>query len=147
LDTEDVAKIRILVAREGELWSLLSRKDAGGDPLRHDKLEMLGGHLEVGESPREGLLRELAEEEASGELARLACEGEPAFRSAVADGAPHHLFELRIEESEASLLRHDPAESLGFEWVRTALLDAGQLSERLTPRTREILRVFGPATS
>lgn len=145
LDTDEVAKIRVLVDREGELWSLLSRKHAGGDPQRHDKLEMLGGHLEVGESPREALLRELAEEEASGELARIAEEREPSYRSMLADGAMHHLFELRVDASKAEALRHDPQESLGFEWVRASRLDAGELTDRLTPRTRAILSAFGPA--
>ena len=143
MDTDEVAKARILVMRGGQCWSLLSRKRAEGDPQRHDKLEMLGGHLEVGESPRVALGRELAEEESSGRLARLVEQARPRFRSEVADGALHHLFELEIDDFEAESLSHDPEESLGFELVPTRELESGALDERLTPRTRHILKAFG----
>ena len=78
-------------------------------------------------------------------LARVAADREPAFASRVADGAMHHLFELAVGPDEGAELRHDPEESLGFEWVPTRDLDAGSLDERLTPRTRKILAAFGPA--
>lgn len=122
----------------------MARKRADGDPKRHDKLEMLGGHLEEGESPRTALLRELSEEEASGELARLVEAADPPFRSQAADGAPHHLFEVTLEAAAADAFRHDPDESLGFEFVRTEELEAGVMDDRLTPRTRKILGAFGP---
>lgn len=106
---------------------------------------MLGGHLDEGESPRAALLRELSEEESTGSLARIAGDRAPRHRSEVADGALHHLFELLLEESEARALLPDPDESLGFEWVRTRELEAGELDQRLTPRTRKILKAFGPS--
>ena len=131
--------------RDGEIWSLLSRKESGDYPAIHDKLEMLGGRLEAGEAPRAALLRELSEEEASGGLARIAAQREPDYASRVADGALHHLFELVVEPAEVEGLRHDPEESLGFEWLRSRDLDSGALDSRLTPRTKQILVAFGPS--
>lgn len=140
--TDPVAKARIVVVRNGVRFALLSRKNAPGKP-KHNQLEMLGGHLDAAESPIEALLRELREEERTGELARSAEADKPGFDTRLVDRAAHHLFEMTISEEQYSSLEPDSQESLGFELVSEVDLSSGRIEEALTPRTREILRVFG----
>jgi ADP-ribose pyrophosphatase YjhB (NUDIX family) len=140
--TDAVAKARIAIVRNGERFALLSRKNAPGKP-KHDKLEMLGGHLDAAESPVEALLRELREEERTGELALVAEADELAFETRMVDRAAHHLFELTITVQQYTSLEADPDESLGFELVAEKDLASGRIEPELTPRTRQILRAFG----
>jgi len=140
--TDAVAKARIVVVRNGVRFALLSRKNAPGMP-KHNQLEMLGGHLDAAESPIEALLRELREEERTGELARSAEADGPGYDTRLVDRAAHHLFELTISEEQCASLEADSEESLGFELVAEKDLASGRFEHELTPRTREILRLFG----
>jgi len=140
---DPVAKARIVIVEDGRTWSLLSRKRAEGKS-KHDKLEMLGGRLEPDETPLRALIRELGEEETTGTLAAIVSRDQPTHRTEVVDHAPHHLFELRLTVTDCADLRHDEAESLGFERLPTAELEAGAHRERLTWRTRRIFEAFGP---
>ncbi len=140
--TTAVAKARIVVVQNGVRFALLSRKNAPGK-RKHNGLEMLGGHLDENESPIEALLRELREEERTGELARIAEAGAPGFDTRIVDQAPHHLFELTITHEQYLSLEADSGESLGFEMLTERDLANGRIEAELTPRTRKILRVFG----
>ncbi len=140
---DPVAKARIVIGERGRTWSLLSRKRADGKST-HDKLEMLGGRLEPDETPLRALIRELEEEETTGGLAAIVARDEPTHRTEIVDHAPHHLFELRLTVADCADLRHDQAESLGFERVPTAELEAGAHWDRLTWRTQRIFEAFGP---
>jgi ADP-ribose pyrophosphatase YjhB (NUDIX family) len=140
--TDDVAKARITVVQNGVPLAVLSRKNAPGKS-KHNQLEMLGGHLEAGESPVEGLVRELSEEERTGALSRIAKTGGVAFETRFVDRALHHLFELEITEEQYASIEASFGESLGFELVTLSDLASGRIDEQLTPRTRDILRVFG----
>ncbi|MFT5560847.1 MAG: NADH pyrophosphatase NudC (nudix superfamily) [Candidatus Azotimanducaceae bacterium] len=66
-----VSKAIIVVEREtGSRCLMSAKRDPGRD--NDGKLEFLGGRIESGESPLEALLRELSEEEASGNLSIIA---------------------------------------------------------------------------
>ena len=133
-----VAKIRIEVVGGAEREVLLSRKRSD-DPRSHGRLELPGGHVDPGESPREAMIRELREEETTGRLAALA-EAEPLpVVTRRVDVALHHLFRLEIDPVVAAALRADPGESQGFVRVPARELDARALDEQLTFRTRGIL--------
>ena len=138
---EQVAKARIVVERGGERWSLLSVKRAEGE-TKHGKLEMLGGHLDGDESPIEALLRELREEEDTGLLAEKVSAEPPPHLSMDVAGALHHVFCFDLDDADLAHLQHNPAESLGFELVRTAELEAGMHRDRLTSRTRQVLEAL-----
>ena len=141
---EVVAKVRILVQRDEGRFSLLSRKRA--ETLdHHGQLEMLGGHLDSGETAREALIRELKEEESTGALAQIIEDSTVEARTAIAGGATHHLFELEISGAQFDALKADETESLGFELVPTDLLERGNYKDFLTPRTQAMLDKFGPA--
>ena len=140
--TDAVAKARIVVVRDGARLALMSRKNARGKS-KHGKLEMLGGHLDGDEPPIVALVRELREEERTGTLAEIVERNASAWETRTVDQAPHHLFEITITETEYSHLEAHPKESLGFELVPVADLAAGRIEDRLTYRTREILKTFG----
>ena len=143
-NTDPVAKIRIIVVRNGARWCLMSRKRKRDTTnSNHDKLELLGGHLDGDESPLQALIRECREEEATGRLATIVEQRQPASTTRTVDGAAHHLFELTLAEDDADALRAQPEESLGFRLVPTGELDTGALDEQLTYRTRLILKAFG----
>ena len=143
--TEDeaaVAKARIVLVDGSDRLALMSRKRAEGKS-KHGKLEMLGGHLEAGESPLQALLRELREEETSGTLARLVERARPTPREAVVVDTLHHLFEIELPAAACSDLQHDPTESLGFVRVPLAELADPRRGPELTWRTERIFEVFG----
>ncbi len=138
-ESKPVAKARVRVRRAGGEWLLMSRKRAPGGE-RHDKLEMLGGHLNPREAPLEALIRELREEEVSGRLAAAAARSRPRPLELVADGTTHYLFDLEIGEEEFAQLKRNPRESLRFELVLRDPVEGGELDESLTPRSRKIFR-------
>ena len=140
-DLEDVAKVRIVVRRDGERWCLMSRKRSN-DKKKHNKLEFLGGHLQAGDSPADALVRELGEEEKTGTLVRLVEAAAPRPASLDVKGMPHFLFEIEISEAETAQVEPDPRESCGFELVLEHDLEAGTLQQQLTPRTRQILKAL-----
>ena len=137
-----VAKARIVLLDGGEELSLMSRKRADGKP-KHGQLEMLGGHLEAGEGPLDGLIRELREEERTGTLAACAARQTPPFATKTVDDAVHYLFELRLDDGDVRDLKPNPEESLGFELVPTADLVSVHW-DQLTWRTQRLFEAFGP---
>jgi hypothetical protein len=136
-----VAKVRISVIRGGERHYLLSIKRAEGK-AKHGRLEFLGGHIDNAEDPLEGLIRELAEEEKTGTLAKRARAVAPDPKSMDVAGAHQYLFELEIDEAEYAHLVPDPEESLGFELVTNSALHSKELRSRLTSRTRQIVEAL-----
>ncbi len=138
---DQVSKIRITLEQGGRSFALMSRKRAPGE-RKHGRLEFLGGHLDPGEAPFEALLRELGEEELSGTLAAQARRLRPTAFSADGPGVPHHLYEMAIDAADFDALLFDPEESLGLVLVPLDELLAGHWSDRVTPRTRAILRVW-----
>jgi NUDIX domain len=139
---ESVAKARIVFVREDSEWALLSRKNAR-HKRNHGLLEMLGGHIESGETPLAGLVRELGEEERTGGLAAHVARSAPESRMKVVDNADHYLFEVRLPFAEFEALDHDPEESLGFELVAMRELINGTRTDELTWRTQRIFEAFG----
>ena len=133
-----VAKVRIRVSRAGKHHYLMSVKRAEGK-RRHGKLELLGGHVEEGEGPLDGLVRELAEEENSGTLSERVRVLAPKATNLHVAGAQHYVFDLEIDQDECEKLEPNPRESLGFELVAESKLRSRDFRSRLTSRTRKIL--------
>ena len=125
--SDPIAKARVVLTSDAGDLVLLSRKRAEGRS-NHGKLEMLGGHIELGETPYGGLIRELREEENTGALADIVERLAPGHRTMIVDEAPHHLFEIRIPADDCLELVHDPVESLGFERVPAAELGISNLN-------------------
>ncbi len=133
-----VAKLIVRIANTGAPVVLLSRKRAKGTP-KHGRLELLGGGIDDGEAPLEGLIRELAEEEKTGGLARKVGWEQPAPKLMTIEGTPHYIFEVSISLEEYLDLQHNRKESLGLKVVPESALSDSQIQSRLTPKTQKIL--------
>lgn len=101
-------------------------------------LEFLGGQLNPAEPPEAGLIRELQEEELTGNLAKLAAKRAKRVGFFAAEGADHALFHFSISFAEYCRLVWDEEESHGFVLVPRPFLEANLAS--LTPKTRALLQ-------
>lgn len=135
--TNKVARIRVAVMRDGERWTLMSRKRVRDpeDP-RNQRLEFLGGRVDTSDpSIFEGLLRELREEETSHTLARLVEHAAPSPQRIDVEGRPHYLYAIEISTADEQQLTHCEKESWGFELIRKRDLE-------LTAQTLKILQAL-----
>ena len=131
-----VSKAIITVEFEKSSQYLMSIKRDPGSGCE-GKLEFLGGRHEIDEGPKQALLRELQEEETSGELARLATDRVNLFFTVTTAGAEHFLFPFQVYPTELERLLHCPVESFGFELVDPKVL--GSPDPGLTYKTNAIL--------
>lgn len=137
----EVAKLIVRVTGFRGPALLLSRKRAKGNP-GHKLLEFLGGGVD-GESPLDGLVRELEEEEKTGFLARRVSVLAPNPRLITVDGVPHYMYEVSIGLDQYLDLQHDRKESFGFRLVPASMLRDEPVWSRLTERTQRILTEMG----
>lgn len=129
---------------------LMARKKAPGSP-KDNRLEHLGGHLEAGETPFQGLVRELSEEDDSGLLAAAAKRRRPRPKRVTlhhrGSSEDQFLFTLSIEPQAVKKLKPNLAESYDFELVPAAALDTddglSSIKPRLTPKTIAIYEAMG----
>jgi hypothetical protein len=152
VDTNSVAKLRVIVcasrvtpARKVACCPetyLLSRKRASGS-RKDDLLEFFGGHLQENETPWEGLMRELHEEDTSGTLAALTRKAAPAPIARNIGTAPHYLFTVTVAADDVQSVTPATDESYGVEFRDVAAVHRGALDDQLTPRTRAILKTYG----
>ncbi len=138
---DKIAKIQVIVSKEGENFFLMSKKKEDGAES-DGKLEFLGGHIKKKESTLEGLIRELKEEEVSCCLAEKAREGKLKSTEVEVAGALHYLFELKISQNEYDKLEAGAKESFGFQLIPEDELFSEKLRENLTSRTRKIIDVL-----
>ena len=133
------SKAVILVNQGAEVSYLMSiKRDPGSD--NEGKLEFPGGRFEVAESPRAALLRELAEEERTGNLAQLADDRANLYFRMLIGNAQYFLFPFHVSVDEFSALIHHPDESFGFELVLPSRLAADP--QVMTPKTGVILETW-----
>ncbi len=133
----EVAKVLVTVRGENDLL-LFSRKQAPG-MRKHGRLELLGGHIEPREKPFDGLVRELAEEEASGLLAKRARKLKPKRHEVGLSDAVYHLYRLTIDFDDYVRLEPVLTESMGFVLVPPNALKKRAVHDQLTPKTYELL--------
>jgi 8-oxo-dGTP pyrophosphatase MutT (NUDIX family) len=139
--TQNVAKI-ILECGDALLFSI---KRAPGKPHKDRKLELLGGHMEAGESPSEGLIRELREEEETGLLAEKALRLLPAYEEIIVENSRHFIFRMPLEPEDLGRIRPSPSESFGYRLIpRTQPVTDPVL---FTPKTVGIFAALTPAVT
>lgn len=133
-----VAKAIVTVhTGSGRNFLVSSKREPGSQ--EEGKLEFPGGRFVRGESPREALLRELSEEEKSGELARLAGQRSHEYYMFVIANALHFVFPFQLSCDEFLTLSHHPLESFGFQLVQEFK------PELITFKTNGIVEVLGPS--
>lgn len=126
----------------GEIY-VFSIKKSPLKPEKHNKLELFGGNVEPGESPFEGLIRELREEEESGTLAEKAVLLKPdIIKQFVVDDKTQCIFQMDLTPDEYHLLKTHPAESLGIRTICRALFTSSDLLNlnQFTPKTVAIFK-------
>lgn len=137
-----VSKI-LLSCRDVYVFSIKKSPD---HPEKDGKLEMFGGNVEADETPFEGLVRELEEEEETGTLAGKVKNTQPAlYKQFPVDGKMQCIFQMEVSEYVFNLLRAHPDESYGIRTVKKKLFATpDQLNlEQFTPKTQEIFKQLG----
>lgn len=134
-----VSKAIILVEDEVARHYLMSiKRDLGSD--NEGKLEFLGGRMDEGESPTETIIRELAEEEATGNLSNTVKARASMHVEHQIGNATHFLFPLQISLDEYESLCHHPDESYGFRLIATEKLSP--CPDQYTRKTNRIINLL-----
>lgn len=93
-------------------------------PEKDKKLEMFGGNVDPGESPIEGLIRELREEEESGILAEKVLRQTPSIKGQfIIDEKMQVIYQMSITDTEFRKLKAHPDESYGIRTVSVSTFD------------------------
>jgi len=120
---------------------LFSIKRSPGKPEKHDKLELIGGGIKKDETPFQGLIRELYEEESTGILARKASKQIPDARRIMVKDKPAYIFKMTIDKNDIKQIQMDPKESLGYRVIHKS--EVINDPKRFTPKTIRIFRSLG----
>jgi len=106
-------------------------------------LELLGGHLENSETPFQGLIRELQEEDSSGILASKVNSLKPLPREIVINDEKHSIYKIEIKRGEFKSLKHNPSESYGFHLIEKSILDDNKsLKKNISKFTQKTRKIF-----
>jgi hypothetical protein len=128
-------------------YYVFSEKRTPNDPERDHRLELVGGHIEDGESPRKALIREAKEEELTYTIAKKTRRQRPKGEKVVVDKENHYIFKISVDDDDFKKMRPDRKESYGFVKVEADTIEEkdkliNSLS-RFTPKTGEIFRALG----
>ena len=134
----EVTKVIIVVSGMPNQYLMSIKRDPGSS--NEGKLEFLGGRMEENETPSEAVIRELGEEEASGELAKIVSDRSPLHVQHQIKNAMHYIFPLEISKRDYNKLQHDPLESHGFRLIDGSLLQ--QCHKRYTRKTNRIIEIL-----
>jgi hypothetical protein len=135
----EVTKAIIVVVGTTNHYLMSMKRDPGSS--NDSKLEFLGGRMEADDPhPVAGIVRELAEEEATGRLADIVQARSPLHVQQQIQTAMHYLFPLQITESDFKQLRHDPLESYGFRLVNSHHLQ--RCDQSYTRKTNRIIEML-----
>lgn len=116
--TIHISKI-FIVLKEFYLFSEKRKPFSSDDRL----LELLGGRLDNSETPFQGLIRELQEEDLSGMLANKVKSLNLQPRDIVVNNENHSIYEIEITQKEYNGLKYNPTESYGFHLIEKSIID------------------------
>ena len=135
--TDEISKIFVEV-REFYLFSEKRKPGSSDDHL----LELPGGRLEPSETPFQGLMRELQEEDLSEILANKVESLDPQPKEILVNHEKHSIYKVNITQDEYNYLKHNPNESYGFKLIEKSVVDDKKTLEnsihKFTNKTRKI---------
>ncbi len=131
-----VCKALITVESDTASHYLMTLKRVPGND-NDGTLEFLGGRMDSGETPRETLIRELFEEEATGNLSDVAKTLNLGYTEHLIGDALHYLFALTLSVEQYSALQFHPDESYGLR-----LVVANELTPSLDKYTRKTNKII-----
>ena len=109
-------------------------------------MELFGGNVDPGETPLQGLIRELKEEESSGTLAKMASKRklEPVS-TFILDEKMQCIYAVEMDEKKMKRLKAHPDESYGIRILEKRIFDAPETIDldTFTPKTVRIFYNLG----
>ncbi|MBI9047711.1 MAG: NUDIX domain-containing protein [Anaerolineaceae bacterium] len=146
--TKEISNVRyvskiIIICEKQYVFSI---KKSPLNPLKDNRLELFGGNVDLGETPFEGLIRELQEEEMSGILAEKA----KAFKLKPLklfgiEKKTQCIYQMEISLQEHSQLKAHPDESYGIQTLsqkKIVTLENIEM-DHFTPKTIKIFQNLG----
>lgn len=110
------------------------------DSIKDGKLELLGGGIDKNETPLQGLIRELAEEEESALIANKVALLQLTPVEIMVEGDRHFIYHMAIAGEELERIRMSTKESYGYRLIpRSMIMDPLGVDHLVfTPRTVKI---------
>jgi hypothetical protein len=116
-------------------------KKAPHEPSKDGKLELLGGGVDEGETPLEGLIRELAEEDESALVANKVALLRLTPVKIVIEGDSHFIYHTAITANELERIRMSAKESYGYRLIpRPTIISPEPLDHAVF--TRRTVKIF-----
>jgi len=140
-----VSKIIIICEKQ----YVFSIKKSPLNPCKNNRLELFGGNVDPGETPFEGLIRELKEEEMSGILAEKAKEFKlkplKLFEVDDVERKTQCIYQMEISLYEYSQLKAHPDESYGIRTMSQKFFETPENidMDHFTPKTIKIFQNLG----
>lgn len=111
-------------------------------PAKDRRLELLGGHVEKGETPLEGLIRELEEEESSALLANKASAAQLSPVEIKVGGDRHFIFRMPIVDDELDRIALDSEEHYGYQPIPRAVVMDPELMKDGSVFSARTVKIF-----
>lgn len=130
----------------GDLY-VFSIKKSPQSPHKDRRMELFGGNADPGETPFQGLIRELQEEEESGILAKKAASLKlKPVKTFMIDEKMQCIYAMVLDEREMKVLRAHPDESYGIKTITKQFFDIEMTPidlDGFTPKTVKIFHELG----
>ncbi len=116
-------------------------KKAPHEPMKDRKLELLGGGVDESETPLEGLIREVTEEEESALVANKVSLLRLTPVKITVEGDCHFIYHMAITAKDLERIRMSAEESYGYRLIPRATIMAAQPMD-YSVFTRRTVKIF-----